>query len=257
MAEFEPYESLVTQLNELTHKLTAGKLNDAEMDRFVEVSRSLYERALIMRYKAMEAQVFGAEKLTDQEDFENEVPQEATEEQVQEPTNVEEDETKTGFDSGILFDFSNDIEVSLDEEKLQGEPLIIDTEIETPEVEEVETDSPVSHSTTQTVHADGTKVTSFYRRFEAVHNDVIANKLSNPKIDSIRSAFGLNDRLQIISELFSGDSETFSKTVEELDSTDSSQLALRKLSEIAVQYRWDAENKLVEEFVRVVDRKFV
>jgi hypothetical protein len=168
-----------------------------------------------------------------------------------------EEETKTGFDSGILFDFSNDSDASQDEEKMHEEPVSIDAEMETPEVEEVEADSPVSHSTTQTVHADGTKVTSFYRRFEAVHNDVIANKLSNPKIDSIRSAFGLNDRLQIISELFSGDSETFSKTVEDLDSTDSSQLALRKLSEIAVQYRWDAENKLVEEFVRVVDRKFV
>jgi Ca2+-binding EF-hand superfamily protein len=100
------------------------------------------------------------------------------------------------------------------------------------------------------------QVQSFYQRFTRVYSDSLNDQLSNAKIESLKGAFGLNDRMRIIAELFNGDNEAFAEMISDLDQLNSGEIARKKLSEIAFSRQWDAEDKLVEEFVKTVNRKF-
>lgn len=274
MANFESFKELIVKLNELTHKINTGELSEGEMHQFVEAARSMHERAVIMQFKAMEQQVFGNSSAPiDASPLHQEDPIEVAhtpEEDAEAPqaTQHKDLETKEDVSEGILFDFSLTEEPDPTSIDFSGfgnnaEPIVskdmVDEKVDSAsdEVDAVAQDEPqVFHAKVETPKGS-TEVITFYQRFEQVHNALISDRLSNPKIENIRSAFGLNDRLRIIGELFQGNSELFSQTIDELEHIDSGDNARRRLSEIAVQYRWDAENKLVEEFVRVIDRKFV
>jgi hypothetical protein len=244
MATFESYKEIIVELQRLSAGIESGKLNEEDLRRFVDLSQQLYERSIILNYKALEAKVFG-EKSTAA------IVPEAT--PVETPKVEIKPRTETPKEEpSILFDFSTDqIEEEEEIEAIQH----------TPETIEVAMDEEVNPKTETIIEQQVTtisndQVQSFYQRFTKVHNDSLNDQLSNAKIESLKSAFGLNDRMRIIAELFNGDSEAFSEMISDLDQLNSGEIARKKLSEIAVSRHWDAEDKLVEEFVKTVDRKF-
>ena len=80
--------------------------------------------------------------------------------------------------------------------------------------------------------------------------------MSASKIDTLKSAFGLNEKMQVINDLFNGNSDFFNKAIEILDTQSTPEMARQKLSEIAVSNEWDLEQEIVEEFVRKVERRY-
>jgi hypothetical protein len=48
----------------------------------------------------------------------------------------------------------------------------------------------------------------------------------------------------------------FNESIEKLDNQENNEKARFYLSEIAVKQSWDAEDPLVEEFVRILDRRY-
>lgn len=77
-------------------------------------------------------------------------------------------------------------------------------------------------------------------------------KLSNRPVKSIKSAIGINDRFQYIRELFNGNPEKFTETVNALDSMNNIQEAVVYLRE---NFRWK-KNETSLKFVNLVKRRF-
>ena len=242
MATFKSYKKIIAELQRLGAGIESGKLNEEDLRRFVDLSKQLYDRSIILNYKAIE-EVYKEKRTA--AIVKEETPMETPKVEIKPRTETPKEE------SSILFDFSTD---EIEEEEIEAIQR-------TPETIEVAMDEDVTPKTETIIEQQVTtisndQVQSFYQRFTRVYSDSLNDRLSNAKIDSLKSAFGLNDRMRIIAELFNGDNDAFAEMISDLDQLDSGEIARKKLSEIAFDRQWDAEDKLVEEFVKTVNRKF-
>lgn len=250
-------KKIVNQISVYQEKLDQATLSQEELQDFQNLATLLHERLVILNYKAKEALVF---ERSEKEVMEQE--QQVEEPEARAPKNENQDNT------GILFDFSaptvnEDVEKvtseiqDLEEEKtIEKEEFSSEEVIIPDEVEEVESAPSEITATRITEIKKDDVVYSFYERFSKLGDDSVMGMLSGQKIDSLSGAFGLNDRLQFINELFKGDTETFNSTVQTLDNQTSKEEAKIKLSEIAAQHQWEPDDILVEDFAKLVHRRY-
>lgn len=261
MSAHHTHQDITKRLKTLSDQLSNGDLSEEELNEFETLSRRLYERAIVLNYKAKEAHVYSttvSEELVEEEVSETKEVAEETEDQ--DPIEKEEPQAEetTAEESGeIAFDFSSDAEVEntgSDSQKEQGE--IIQKDDAEEERESVVASEEEKEATSKSSEPQKEEVNSFFERFTKVHDDSLMSKLGASKLDTLKGAIGLNDKMQFISELFDGSSDLFNEAIEKLDTQQNNENARLYLSEIAVKQSWDAENPLVEEFVRILDRRY-
>lgn len=269
MGNFKGYKSIIDELQNLAEKLDNSSVSEEELKKVKELTRELYERSIILNFKAIEEAVFASKSV-------EETPKDTL--NVDEPESKEEQSTKQdespAFDftenesnqpetnDGFSFDFS-------DEEQKESE-LTQDTkdthssvetsvkeQIEVVEVEEVKDSSKTTITTERrTEISSDDKVISFYEKFTQVHDESVLAMLGSQKIGSLKGAFGLNDKLQIINELFGGDSNEYNEAINSLDDLPSDEDARRRLSEIAAHHQWEPDHRLVEDFAKMIERRY-
>lgn len=275
-------QEILQRLNALTEQLQNGKLNQLEMEELVQLSREFHERCLILRYKALEQKVYEAQGKVVNTPVEKEVVEEGKQEVEKteaETTQVIEKEAPSASE-GMMFDFSTPTEeieeekanLSLNfdeapaeekvEESLAQEPKPVaqapkevapEPEAPKKEITKVTITQPEPINTLNNpVHNQG----SFYDRFNSNEDNSLASKFGATKIASLKEAFGLNDRLQCINELFEGNKDKFESTLNTLDNLDSYATAKQQLSEVAVSMNWDLDNEVVTDFVKKVERRY-
>lgn len=93
-----------------------------------------------------------------------------------------------------------------------------------------------------------------FRNFKGLDS---GSRLMSPKIQTLVGAFGLNEKLQCIRELYNGSSEEFNQAIEILDNQTSFQGAKNVLSHDAIANSWDLDSNLVNEFLQKVERRFL
>lgn len=273
MGVFKGYKKLINEISILAEKLEDGSLTKAEIDDFCELSRKLNERALILRYKSIEMEVYAAKHTDEKKPTIDGQSEDSLEEPQQTKNEVEnnelvfnlEDEEEVAVqessandaDSALFsFDFSDqeDEKVKENKEDVEQERDGYDAEAED---EKVQPDEKTIVTTEKATHisSDNNSV-SFYERFTQVHDQSLLAVLSSQKIDSLKGAFGLNDRLQIINELFDGETQAFDAAIETLDNQESGESAKYKLNQIAAQHQWEPDNRVVESFVKMIERRY-
>ena len=109
-----------------------------------------------------------------------------------------------------------------------------------------------THQTEKTPTGD---VHPLYKRLVADDNSLAA-RLMAVRLETLKGAFGFNERLQIIQELFKGSGEDFTKAIETLDTLDSKNEARSIVSRYAHQFEWDKDSNLALEFVQKVERRY-
>lgn len=122
---------------------------------------------------------------------------------------------------------------------------------ETPQTQE----TAETHQTHQTVQTPTGDVHPLYKRLVADDNSLAA-RLMAVRLETLKGAFGFNERLQIIQELFKGSGEDFTKAIETLDTLDSKNEARSIVSRYAHQFEWDKDSNLALEFVQKVERRY-
>ena len=75
------------------------------------------------------------------------------------------------------------------------------------------------------------------------------------KLDTLIGAFGLNEKLRYINDLFDGSSEMFSEAIKSIDGKNNLDEAKVELKNLAEQHEWDAEEESVTEFMGFVARR--
>jgi len=142
---------------------------------------------------------------------------------------------------------SGEKEAKKEEEKEQSGFLLKDKE--EPKIPEVK------HNIDEVPYTSVDGVNKFVAKFSKV-DPSFASQIGMTKIGTLIGAFGLNERLQYINELFDGSSEAFAEAIKTIDSQNSIEEALVKTSIFADQYHWDIESDTVEELVIKIKRRY-
>ena len=129
------------------------------------------------------------------------------------------------------------------EEIIQSQ--LVEEEISTPPVQEVPTTA-----TTPSYQKD-----AFDKMIE--RDNSLGSQIMGTRLDTLNGAFGLNEKLQLINELFDGSSELFYQSVQIFDSLPDFEQAKVVLKNYSTEFSWDFENPLVIEFVQKIARRYV
>jgi type IV secretory pathway VirB10-like protein len=251
MSVFGTNEELIGKISSELKRLKQESMTASELDALVGDARELYERLIVLRYKAFEQTVKKSE--IPQETVEQSISVEPTPELKVEPIEpaVEEPETDMGF-AFQLFD---------EPETVEAQEPVVHFEPSTPEPPKVEeTVQPELVLGEQPVKqpAEAQSPSSLLEKLSEQHNqNRLADKLKLSPIASLKSTFTLNDRIRFSQGLFSGDSEQFRLAVDILDSCDSLDAAKNHLAQYATTYTWDMESKDVEHFYEFIERRFM
>ena len=257
MAEFNSQKDLVKKISEKIDQLELGQLSIDELDQYVKATRDLYERAVVIKYKAIEEKVKGPK--LDQEEAANHQSNENSFTPAEEP--IEKEVIPKSEPENIEFSLFDDeeeenheiqqaeedvISEETNEEVINEEPAAI-VEVENEEVEQKESEVEVA-----TVAPPTNSFSSFFTSV----NTTTKNQIGFSKLDTLIGSFGLNERLQYINELFDGSSETFSEAIKKLDAQQSLENAEGYSAQLATENEWDLESETVEEFVQKICRRY-
>ncbi len=87
-------------------------------------------------------------------------------------------------------------------------------------------------------------------------DDSLASRLMSVRLDTLKGAFGFNERVQIVEELFHGSNEQYTEAIEKLDNLGSKEEARSVVSEYANRFSWSERSDLVMEFAKKVERRY-
>jgi len=123
-------------------------------------------------------------------------------------------------------------------------PEVIEQIVETPAVEQV---AP-SNSSPDNEHPLAGKI-------KKIETNVRQNYSIVP-LDTLIGSFSLNEKLQLINELFGGSSDEFSSSIKRLDTQVNLESARSILAEMAENQNWDLESETTEEFILKICRRY-
>lgn len=265
-------QSLIGELNALVVKIKEGTATLGEIEAFAAAAHQLNERAIILRYKAYEVQIHGEV-----------VAAPSREERIQEPVSLPEEnvwevseETTEAETPELDFDL-----FSLDEtEPEQVETVLVEVQVVEKEIvlpieenkevanleeiiveESIETVTETRISLTDELVPEpvltsfSTDIHPIYSKL-ATNDDSLAARLLQVRLETLKGAFGFNERMQIVQELFGGSSDTFNEAIEQLDQLDNKEQSRVLVSSFATQYSWKPESELALEFVQKVERRY-
>ena len=177
---------------------------------------------------------------------------------------TEDSEAENVSEEEPMIDFS----IFDDEPEVAPEPILEiepEPEVPTPEtvavVEPEAVPEPLKEGPIEVkaepvaVESSSNSAQSFLDRLKNDDNSV-ASRFTNSKLDSLIGAFGLNQRLRYINDLFNGSSELFSDAIKALDSQPSLDQANLKAATLAAENEWDPEEEIVIEFMSYLNRRY-
>ena len=253
MSNLHNLEQRLNAIQQLIAKLNKSPLSQDELEELVNGTRELYERSVILQYKAFEEKVFG----------QREIPQaiEVTSAPVEEmiadesiPVAEEQQEEQVEEETPA-FDFS----LFDDVEEPQNTPIMPEPEVEehfsashtVTENEGFREEHIVVEQVKTTVQGDlSPLVAAFQREIQQMSG------FSAPRLDTLVGSFGLNERLQFINELFGGSSEAFAEAIKQLDTAQDLNDALRLSAGFAVLNHWDQESETVHDYLTKLKRRY-
>jgi len=296
MSKFDTKEDLLATMQLLMDRLTLGTLTMENMEELVATSREFYERTLILRYKSYEQEVFGAGLSSDTISKEYKAPTPKVEVSSSPSVDVDSQQEKAApFDlSFSLFDQLEQEEALLQEIEAENEALIASnetshethsiveshssetfvTETSSVIIEESKNESTLTEEIVEEVlqsqiieeeiitppvqevpTTTSTQKDAFDKMIE--RDNSLGSQIMGTRLDTLNGAFGLNEKLQLINELFDGSSELFYQSVQIFDALPDFEQAKVVLKNYSTEFTWDFENPLVIEFVQKIARRYV
>lgn len=250
MKNLNAYRDQIQELSAMIDKLENGELSLDELLKMEKLTGELHAKSIILRYKAFENHVNG----------EGEIHLDATpEEDVRDTPAMEaptEDEEETAIDFSI-FDEEDEPEPFTDvvRETLSPPVQAAIIEEDEPEMEQVVVPSEKPKPVQTISEQNAAKGTSFWEQIKT-DDDSIGSRFAGSKIETLIGAFGLNEKLRYINELFDGSSDAFSDAIKALDAQANMDAARVKVDDLAMKYAWDPEEESVVEFSTYIKRRY-
>lgn len=140
------------------------------------------------------------------------------------------------------FDAVQEPVYTLDEEPLTTNESTLETEV-LPEASE-----PLAQESSLALHP-------IYERLSAT-DDSLAARMLTVRLETLKGAFGFNERMQIVNELLGSSNDLYHEVIEQLDNMDSKDEARLFVSSIANKYNWNVSSTIALEFIQKVERRY-
>lgn len=262
MKNLQAYRDQLQQLHQMIDRLEKGDLSIQDLVEMEKLTADLHAKSVILRYKAFEAKVHG-EALPIVEETPEEMIHDTP--QMEEVEEMEEEVAELDFsmfgtteeteeEELPAFDLNDDTK---EEEDIIEEPTIVPMEDLRPEpVKEVK-EEPVKEQPAPEMPKAESKAsgTSFWEQVKTDDNS-LGSRFAGSKIDTLIGAFGLNEKLRYINDLFDGSSELFSDAIKMLDTQADFDAATARVNQLANDHGWDPEEESVAEFMVYVKRRY-
>jgi hypothetical protein len=261
-------EELHTNINELL----SGNMSSEQTQHLVELCSELYEKLIVLRFKAFSESSTPAEKM--QAVLENVEPIKI--DTTPSPTPIElvkqvnlidaikEVEQGPSEDANALQDVSQDStkDASQEEEvEEEGEDEDIVFQL-------IPNDEPVAETPDMTVvpetateeapKGEVKPMVSLNDRFKENANQqaTIAKKSEESPIADLKKNISLNQRFQFCKDLFKGNNQEYEVTLEKLNNTNRDE-AIRVLQTLKEKYNWNPDSMAVRDFTDLVTRRYM
>ncbi|MBX7051086.1 MAG: hypothetical protein K1X54_03525 [Flavobacteriales bacterium] len=221
----------------LDHLLT-GELSRMDLENLTDASRELYERLVVLRYKAYDEEV--KEKVT--------VTPSVAKEETPDTQSIPEisfrlEEIKTEEPLQISL-------IDAIEEVTKAEPAITKPEetVVVPLVPEPTRPAASTHDSKESLHEKLTRVVAA--------SESLAEKMENNPIQDLKRAITLNQRFQFSRELFKGNNQDYEVAIDKLNNT-TREDAMQQIATLRTKYSWSAESSVTSDFVELIERRYM
>ncbi|MEZ4798473.1 MAG: hypothetical protein R2809_01600 [Flavobacteriales bacterium] len=241
--KFKRLQELISALQEGMDELNVGKLTVDQLESLTEHSRELYERLVVLRFKAYDNL---AKKDTQAAPpVENVAPvAPIAPPVVQEtaPTAPVVEETAASEEFPMPFKLN----VSPNQVSLIDAIEEVTKETEEEPVTNTSSINDELKSPQESLHEKLSKIVA--------QSASLAEKMESTPIQDLKRAITLNQRFQFSKELFKGNNEDYEVAIDRLNTTTREE-ALKQLDVLKSKYQWNNEAQVTQDFLELVERR--
>lgn len=252
MSTFGSNSELHEKIGNSLNKLTNTEISILELEELLGFSRELYERLLVLRYKAYENQVYSEQYVALPKPDEPKQP-------VLEELIVPDESPAIEF--ALFGEIYDDGVPTLPTSFEEKEIVLEKTSAPKPIVEEqkpmLEKQSILpeeKHETRVTQSSPGASLLD--KLSTSNSSNRLGDQLKKSHIESLMAVLNLNDRIRFTKNLFDGNTDTFNAAIQILDAQKSFASAKDLLSQYASRYEWNSEDKNTIDFYEFVERRY-
>jgi hypothetical protein len=228
-SKFPRLQELANNIQLQMERLKAGELSLEELDIAADQSRELYERLVVLRYKAFDERVNGV------------VVKEAIAAVQPVASAVEEVKPELSNQVSLIDAIA---EVTQTEEIKEEEPLFT---MQVPP-------APVTNTLFDLAALPATPSVNEMLARTLVQHETVAQHHTHTPIADLKIAITLNQRFQFSRELFKGNNQDYEVAIDLLN-TSSREDSMQYMKSLATKYDWNEGSAVVRDFRLLVDRR--
>lgn len=259
--KFKRLKEIATELNRKLEQLHEGILSKDELENLTEESRELYERLVVLRFKAYQEEVNGTPVAKKEEStvpvVENTKTEETTD-PVSEPVvpyisfRLDNHEKAENGTQVSLIDAIEEVAKEIKKE----ENILTETNVTAPVATSVQAVPSAKPSINEQMMQQ-TKESLHDKLAKAVeHKESLNNKMEHTSIPDLKRAISLNQRFQFSKELFKGNNQEYEVAIEKLNTT-TREDAMKQLENLKTKYDWNATSAVAHDFMDLVERRYL
>ena len=249
-------EELHTNINELL----SGNMSPEQTQHLVELCSELYEKLIVLRFKAFSETSTPAEKM--QAVLENVEPIKIDTTPSPTPIDlvkqvnlidaIKEVEQGPSEDANALQDSTKDVAQDSTKDASQDEDE--DNDDEDIVFQLIPNEEPIAEAPKE----EAKPMVSLNDTFKenASQQATIAKKLEGSPISDLKKNISLNQRFQFCKDLFKGNNQEYEVTLEKLNNTNRDE-AMRVLQTLKDKYSWNPDSMAVKDFTDLVTRRYM
>jgi hypothetical protein len=210
--------------------LTAGKLSTVELETLTEQTRELFERLVVLRYKAYDESVNGVSKTT------------SIVEEISPVETVREE---------VKWESTNQVSlIDAIEEVTKSEPVAPLFTFQSEQREE----APISNTLFDLAALPATESVNEMLAKTMGARETLAESLEHKPISDLKEAITLNQRFQFSRELFKGNNQDYELAIDHLNRT-SREDALLHVELLRSKYGWSSDSAITSDFMLLIERR--
>ena len=252
-------KELSDNLHHNINELLSGNMSPDQTQHLVELCSELYEKLIVLRFKAFTETITSAEKMqavleTSEPikiDFTPSAPPTELANQVNLIDAIKEveqvAEQGTVEDANAMQDVAQDStkDASQEEEEDEDEEIVFQL---------IPNDEPAVEAPKGEVKPMVSLNDTF--KENASQQATIAKKLEGSPISDLKKNISLNQRFQFCKDLFKGNNQEYEVTLEKLNNTNRDE-AMRVLQTLKDKYSWNPDSMATKDFTDLVNRRYM
>ncbi len=227
-SKYPRLHELASSIQTQMERLKAGELSLEELELVTEQGRELYERLVVLRYKAYNETVAGVQNM-----------------EVEESNTVIAEKETLKQDTPHQVSLIEVIEEVTKEELFDEAPLFA---LNTKE------ESPIANTLFDLAALPATQSVNDMLAQTMVQHETLAQHHTHAPIADLKIAITLNQRFQFSRELFKGNNQDYEVAIDLLN-TSSKEDALQYVKSLESKYEWNNESIVVRDFRSLVERR--